>query len=262
MHNVKTAFSVPACSLWPYKFVSQLLARLVERQAVNLQTETIVQSVSMDDDGFNILHTSRGTLRAMKLAFATNGYTSGSLPEYQGIIVPYRGTASHIVPKSPISPHLSHTYNIRYRPDRIDYLNPRPDGGIVVGGAKWTFAEDRRKWYNNWDDATLLPEARQHFESLMQNHFKGWEGSGARVDYVWTGVMGLTPDERPHIGRVPDSKNRYIMAGFNGGGMSMIFLSAQGLAKMIRDDAPYEKSGLPRLFETTKARLEVSLPLE
>lgn len=262
MHKVKTAFSVPACSLWPYKFVSQLLAQLVQREVVNLQTETTVRSVSMDADGFDILHTNRGTLRAKKVVFAANGYTSGILPEYEGIIVPYRGTASHIVPKSPVSPHLSHTYNIRYCPDRIDYLNPRPDGCIVVGGAKWTFAEDRKKWYNNWDDSTLLPEARPHFESLMQQHFKGWEGSLARVDYLWTGIMGLTPDERPHIGQVPDSTTRYIMAGFNGGGMAMIFLSAQGLAKMIRDDVPYEHSGLPRLFETTKARLEVSLPLE
>ena len=262
MHHVKAAFSVPACSLWPYKFVSQLLARLLERQAVNLQTGTTAQSVSTDADGFNVLHTSRGTLRARKLVFATNGYTSGILPEYEGIIVPYRGTASHIKPKSPIAPHLSNTYNIRYRPDRIDYLNPRPGGGIVVGGAQWTFVDDRSKWYNNWDDSILLPEARPHFESLMQQHFKGWEDSGARVDYLWTGIMGLTPDKIPHIGRVPDSNNRYIMAGFNGGGMSFIFLSAQGLAKMIRDDTPYAKSGLPRLFETTKARLEISLPLE
>ena len=261
MHNVKAAFSVPACSLWPYKFVSQLLARLIERQAVNLQIETTVQSVSTDTEGWNILQTSRGTLRAKKLVFATNGYTSGILPEYEGIIVPYRGTASHIAPKSPISPHLSHTYNIRYRADRVDYLNPRPDGGIVVGGAKWTFADDRKKWYNNWDDSTLLPEARPHFESLMQTHFKGWEGSGAHVDYLWTGIMGLTPDGLPHIGRVPGSKNRYIMAGFNGGGMSLIFLSAKGLATMIREDESYEQSGLPKLFESTKARLEVSLPL-
>ena len=74
--------------------------------------------------------------------------------------------------------------------------------------------------------------------------------------------MGLTPDERPHVGQVPGSTNRYIMAGFNGGGMSMIFLTAKGLAKMIKDDAPFEELGLPKLFETTKTRMEVSLPLE
>ena len=68
--------------------------------------------------------------------------------------------------------------------------------------------------------------------------------------------MGSTPDGVPHIGEVPGSDGtQYIMAGFNGGGMALIFLCSRGLAKMIQQDVPYEDVALPRIFKTTRARL-------
>lgn len=113
-----------------------------------------------------------------------------------------------------------------------------------------------------------LEEAREHFEGLMQRHFLGWEGSGSKVEAVWTGVMGYTVDEWPHVGAVvaetggesgdADGEKRpkqWIMAGFNGGGMAMIFLTAKGLAEMVREGKTFEETGLPRVFKTTKERL-------
>ena len=255
--GAKAAMSVPVCSLWPYKFVSQLLDRLVERKAVNLQTNTPVRRISKDGEGVNILHTDRGRLRAKKLVFATNGYTGGISPKYVDSIIPIRGTATHITPRKPVSPHPSNTYNINYRPGRTDYLNPRPDGGIVVGGGQWTYSEDRSKWYNDWDDSKQLLEAKPHFQGLIQRHFKGWDDSGAEVESIWTGIMGRTADEMPHIGEVPGSNGtQYIIAGFNGGGMGTIYTSAVGLAKMVGNGTSFEDTGLPRLFKSTKERLD------
>lgn len=37
--------------------------------------------------------------------------------------------------------------------------------------------------------------------------------------------------------------------------MPLIYLLACGLARMIRDDLPFDKSGTSRLFETTAVRL-------
>lgn len=37
--------------------------------------------------------------------------------------------------------------------------------------------------------------------------------------------------------------------------MSLIFLTAEGIAKMIRDDATFEDSGIPRIFEATEERM-------
>ena len=63
------------------------------------------------------------------------------------------------------------------------------------------------------------------------------------LERMWTRIMGYTPDEWPHVGEVPEvsglpesgeeGKRRgggkqWIMAGFNGGGMAMIFLDGEG----------------------------------
>ncbi|KAK5113618.1 hypothetical protein LTR85_010847 [Meristemomyces frigidus] len=257
--GAKVALSVPICSLWPYKLVTQLLARLVERSPINVQTNTPVTGVTEDKSGCSVIHTARGSIKARKVVFATNGYTAGLLDQYKDKIIPTKGTAVHISPRpDPVSPHLSHTYNINYTPGpgRVDYLNPRPDGGIVVGGGNWTYAQNRRLWDGNWDDSTLLPSVRPHFATLMQRHFKGWEDSGAEVDRIWTGIQGYTADERPHVGEVPGKEGRqWIMAGFNGGGMSMIFSCAEGLAKMVADGLTFEKTALPMMFKTTSSRL-------
>ncbi|KAK4546946.1 hypothetical protein LTR36_001678 [Oleoguttula mirabilis] len=257
--DAKVALSVPICSFWPYKFVSQLLARIVERSPINVQTNTLVTGVTDDKSGCSVLHTARGTIKARKVVFATNGYTAGICSTYNGKIVPTKGTAVHITPRpEPVAPHLSHTYNINYTPGpgRVDYLNPRPDGGIVVGGGNWTYAHDRSQWDGNFDDSTLLPSVQPHFAGLMQRHFKGWEDSGAQIDGIWTGIQGYTADEHPHVGEVPGKEGRqWVMAGYNGGGMAMIFLCAQGLAKMVVDGSRYEKTGLPMMFKTSTSRL-------
>ncbi len=251
---------MPIASLWPYKFVSQLLSRLIDNQAVNLQTNTPVLSVTQSD-GHNILRTPRGSIKAKKVVFATNGYTAGLLSAYKNKIIPTRATASHITTPSPVSPHLSHTYNINFgtRPsgaDKVDYLNPRPDGSIVVGGGRWTYSDDRSKWYNQWDDSVQLEESRPHFEGLMQRHFLGWKESGARLHMMWTGIQGVTKDEMPHIGEVPGSeRSQSIIAGFNGGGMGTIFSCTRGLAEMIVNDVEFEETNIPRLFKTTADRL-------
>lgn len=255
--GAKGALSVPACSLWPYKFVSQLLARLVERRVINVQTNTAVtKMVENAESGYTTLYTPCGVIKARKVVLATNGYTAGIASAYKDKIVPIKATASYICPPLPVSPHLSHTYNINYTPNRVDYLNPRPHGGIVVGGGQWTYQQDREKWYNKWDDSTLLEEARPHFDGLMQPHFKGWEDSGAKLKSMWTGIQGITPDGLPHVGEVPGSGGRqYILAGFNGGGMAMILLCAQGVAKMVSQGVPYEESGLPWYFKSSRERL-------
>ncbi|GAB7356819.1 hypothetical protein MBLNU459_g7700t2 [Dothideomycetes sp. NU459] len=262
--GAKAALSMPACSLWPYKLVAGLLARLVDAKEVELHTWTPVTEISHENsegDGSNFLHTSRGILKATKVVLATNAYTGGICKLYADEIVPVKGTACHISPSpTPVSPHLSHTYNIHYdHADpavRVDYLNPRPDGGIVVGGAKWRFESAKDEYYGNWDDSTLLPDAEAHFDGLMQRHLAGWHDSGAKVDHLWTGIMGRTSDTMPHVGDVPGQEGKqYIIAGFNGGGNALIFLSAEGLAKMVLGQASFGETGLPKMFMASRDRL-------
>ena len=261
MEGAKAALSEPVCSLWPYKFVAGLLSKLVAARDVELHTWTPVTAVKESEEGGStVLHTPRGSIKARKVVFATNAYTAGICDQYMGKIIPTKSTACHISPAHRISPHLSHTYNISYShfgtTPCIDYLNPRPDGSIVVGGANWMYERARDKWYNNWDDSQQVPGVRVHFDGLMQRYFAGWRDSGAVVDHLWTGIIGRTADEEPFVGDVYKHEGeQYIIAGFNGGGMAYIFLCARGLAQMIVDRVPYAQTGLPRPFEARQDRM-------
>ena len=70
-------------------------------------------------------------------------------------------------------------------------------------------------------------------------------------------VQGATPDGLPHIGKIPGKQSQWILAGFNGGGMSFAFLWAKAVAKMALDNLPFDQSGVdvPNLFKTTEERL-------
>ena len=69
--------------------------------------------------------------------------------------------------------------------------------------------------------------------------------------------MGETPDALPHLGLVPGATNQWILAGFNGAGMTMIFTASRGIAGMVLDGVDYEETGLPRLFKSTAERLAI-----
>lgn len=188
IHGAKAGLSTPVLSLWPYKFVTQLLERILSKGDTNLQTNTAVTAIETDDDAGYTVNTNRGQVKTPIIVFATNGYSAGLLPQYRDIITPTKATASHItIPFGQYPPYLSNTYNIRYASNRVDYLNPRPDSSIVVGGGKWTYEKERELWYNVYDDSTLIEPARHYFDGLMQRHFRGWENSGAETESIWTG---------------------------------------------------------------------------
>ncbi|KAL4808788.1 FAD dependent oxidoreductase [Aspergillus unguis] len=254
VRGAKAGLSTPVLSLWPYKFVTQLLERVLDKGNVNLQTNTPVTGITTAD--IYTLTTPRGDIRTPTIIFATNGYTAGLLPQYAGVITPSKATASHITIPNDISvPYLSNTYNLRYDSDHVDYLNPRPDGSIVVGGGKATYEKQRELWYDVYDDSTLIEPAREYFDGLMQRTFSGWEDSNAETESVWTGIQGITKDGMPHIGRVPGTTGQYVLAGYNGGGMALAFEAARGVAQMVGEGVDFEETDIPLCMKTTEERL-------
>lgn len=235
-----------------------LLAKLVAK-GVNLQTNTPVTSVSPkpDSTGRWVVSTPRGVVRAKKVVFATNGYTAAIAPQFEQKIVPVRGICSRIVPAVPAkASQLTHTYSLRYGPALYDYMIPRLDKSIVIGGAKDRFWHDRSHWYGVTDDSKLIEPAADYFDGLMQRHFNGWEESAAVTDQVWTGIMGWSSDFMPFIGEVPGKDGQYITAGFSGHGMPLIYLASRALADMLRGNKSFEETNLPSVFKPTQERLD------
>ncbi|KAK9792851.1 putative FAD dependent oxidoreductase domain-containing protein [Seiridium cardinale] len=251
-------FTFTAGHVWPYKMVTHLL-KLVVGKGANLQTHTPVTHLSEGPlpDGRWLVSTERGSIKAKQVLLATNGYTAKLAPQFQDHIVPVRGICSRImVPKDRVAPFLPQTYCIRYGPGLYDYLIPRNDGSIVVGGAKSEFWGDPSHWYNVSDDSKLIGPAKEYFDTLMQRTFIGWENSGAYVDKLWTGIMGYSSDSIPYVGDVPGKPGQKVLAGFSGHGMPLILLSAKGVVQMLRQGKSFEDTGVPSIFKATKERLD------
>ena len=159
---------------------------------MNLQTHTPVIAVSKQPDmnGFWTVTTPRGSIRAKSAIYATNGYSSAILPELKDKIVPVKGMCSRIV--SPKRIHLANNYVLRFNDWEYDYLIPRSDGSVVVGGARRDYHADLKSWFDVYDDSTLIESAKNYFDGYMQRHFHGWEDSGAYTDKVWTGSTFVT----------------------------------------------------------------------
>lgn len=72
--------------------------------------------------------------------------------------------------------------------------------------------------------------------------------------------MGYSFDSNPHVGLVPQKPSQFIIGGFNGHGLSVIWLAAKGLAQMSKTGKSFEEArvpmALPRLFKTTQERID------
>ena len=68
--------------------------------------------------------------------------------------------------------------------------------------------------------------------------------------------MGYSSDGLPRVGQVPGRENMFIMGGFTGHGMPQVFLTVKAISRMVLGDLAYSDTGLPRLFEESRARLE------
>lgn len=163
-----------------------------------MQTQTPVSRISKSPNSASAhrwqVDTPRGSVSARVVVLATNAYTSALAPQYKDTIIPVRGTCSRIVvPPDSDVPRLTNTYILRWDGSDYDYLIPRGDGSIVVGGARSAFIHDLKNWYDVSDDSRVLESAVRYFDGYMQRNFVGWENSHAYTDRVWTGSMYPSP---------------------------------------------------------------------
>ncbi|KAJ2986624.1 hypothetical protein NUW58_g4938 [Xylaria curta] len=135
-----------------------------------------------------------------------------------------------------------------------NYWGTRPDGSFIVGGPG-SYADKPELWARNFDDASLIEPAVPFFEQWAAKNLVGWEKAEMKIENVWTGIMGYTADDLPHIGPVPDKKGLYVCAGFIGHGMPNVLLSAKAVAKLLKDGSPLAELGVPALYATSAERL-------
>lgn len=272
-----------AARVWPYKLVAHLLQDLLVsssedklRGKFNLQTLTPAENLKATKDGQWEVQTPRGTIKARKIALATNAYTSHLLPDFADLIVPCRGQMSALKPLPSLSGDNRLKTSMGFEGDGLDdYLIQRPNekGGHLMFGGGRTFG----KSVGVTDDSTFDEKTAAYLRRELVDAFelperKG-ESSGDRkrveMEAVaqWTGVMGFSRDEVPWVGPVPGQEGIFVAAGYTGHGMPNTWLSGKAVAEMVEAslgggdleavvEAAREATGLPRAYQVSVERIE------
>jgi glycine/D-amino acid oxidase-like deaminating enzyme len=114
-------------------------------------------------------------------------------------------------------------------------LQNKPAGQFWIGG------EDRRpEELISADDSIISPQGRVDLETMLTQVFtEKWIPEKPKILGMWTGIVALTGDTLPFVGRLPSSltarsgNGEWIAGGWNQYGMSNGLTCGNALARMI-----------------------------
>ncbi|KAI1370339.1 FAD dependent oxidoreductase [Hypoxylon crocopeplum] len=268
VRDAVAAYEWPAGSSHPAKLAQWLLTQSITKGA-RLYTHCLVTSVvksaaSTAEQIYWDVSTPRGTVKAATVVHCTNAFAPHLLPQLSSFITPNRAqahafvpppalSAEHILPSTMSLRHtLKHFYSVAQR---------RPDGIVILGApiANPNISQAAAESRLTTDDRVFNEEVRDdavnNFETVFPECEKEKLRHGEGLLYTWTGIVGMTTDSVPFVGKIESLPGQWVCAGFNGHGMARIFTSAPGVAKLILGGS-WEDTGLPECFEMTEERLE------
>lgn len=263
--KVRGGLGYEAGSLSAYKFTVGVLKMCLAR-GMNLQTGTAAVGLAEDGRGGWTVTTPRGTVSAGRVVLATNGYTAALAPEFQEVIMPFRGQISAQRPGSglPEGGCLPTTYSFIYQ-GGYEYMVPRPkgsrfEGDIIMGGGLVRAPEHGLKEFGTTDDTTLNETIREYLKEASPRYFgRGWgeDNPAGRVRKEWTGIMGYSADGFPLVGEVPGRPGLWASCSFQGNGMVLCWMSAKALAAMMdgREAEEQLDSWFPSVFRISEERM-------
>lgn len=202
--------------LQPAKYVFGLAAAAA-RKGVGLVEKCQVTGISRRGCGFE-LHTSQGVLTAKEVLLATNGYTTNLAPRIRQGIFP---VGSYIIVTEPLPVDLQAELSPKKRAffDSKRFLNYfclTPDGRMLFGG--------RTNLSTNLD----LTVSADILHKQMLRVFPQLEGTP--LTHSWTGKLGVSFDQMPHIGRV---NGVYYAYGYSGHGVSIASYLGYEVGRLI-----------------------------
>jgi glycine/D-amino acid oxidase-like deaminating enzyme len=258
-----------AAKCWPYKLVAWILERLVRDDAraatgeklFNLQTSTSALGLQRLEDGYWIVHTSRGQITTKQVLLATNAYTSYLLPRMTGLIVPVRGQVSALVTPDK-GEQLQHSYAWLDNEGGEDYLIHRDNGPLILGGER--LVADGAEVGVSRDDAVDAAVAeslrRALYGTLKLKEPDQEEDDELAADFEWTGIMGYSKDDSPWVGAVPESLGGggglWISAGYTGHGMPVAARTGISVAQMMMGREKQEGAvAVPEEYKISETRI-------
>lgn len=259
-----SAYEWPAGSSHPAKLGQWLLGQCIDKGA-RLFTHCPATSMtkSATEETFWDVETPRGTITAETVIHCTNAFAGHLLPQLAPYVTPNRAQAHLFVPPRSLSGDkiLKSTMSLRHSLHHFYSVMQRQGDGIIVLGASRKSpnlsAEAFQSMFTT-DDTKFNEEVIVDSVGNFAKCFPSCDSSklrhGEGLQHTWTGILGMTTDSVPFVGKLESLPGQYVCAGFNGHGMARIFTSAPGVVKIIQGEA-WEATGLPECFNVTEERL-------
>ncbi|MGC5327234.1 NAD(P)/FAD-dependent oxidoreductase [Brevibacillus sp. SYSU BS000544] len=205
-------------SFQPLNFVLGLAAAAESHGAKIYENSKMIKVKR--DAHYVYVQTPSGSVKAKELIMATDAYSEKMIkPLYKGIL----SISSQIIATEPLSENVLEKLLPKGRmvfdtSNFLYYFRRTPDSRIAFGGGDINPNRDDSVYDENYQ--------------AMINVFPDLKG--CRVDYRWSGLIGVTRDMFPILGRMSDGT--YFAAGYCGHGASMATLFGKLLAQSIANE--------------------------
>jgi glycine/D-amino acid oxidase-like deaminating enzyme len=212
------------CRLHPAKYVFGL-AQVVANKSVKLVEHAKVTDISGKRGDFKLV-TEKGALNAKEVLLATGGYTTRLVPKARRGIFP---VGSYIIVTEPLPEKLQRELipNDRVFYDSkilLNYFTMTADGRFLLGGrTNLSPTLDLKK------SAMILH--KRMLEILPQL-------KGVSLTHSWSGRLGVTFDQMPHVGIANGIHYAY---GYSGHGISIASYLGNEVGAMLAKTGPTSK---------------------
>lgn len=197
------------------------LAKGVARRGVPIFQESPVLALRRDSDGV-VAETPDGVVRARQAIVATNSYSdlTSATARVQRTLVPFR---SALIATEKLSPNLA--------------------GSLMPTGRTYTETKRMMRWFRKVDDRVIFGGrgafGKQDSENAFDALRKAMVGifpelADIPLAFKWSGLVAMTLDSVPHVGRL-DDRTLYSV-GYNGAGVAMSSLMGGYLAALVRGE--------------------------
>jgi len=166
------------------------------------------------------LHTARGKVRAQSLVLGCNAHLDELEPRLSGKVLP---AGSYVVATAPLPEGLARTLiprNMALCDQKVglDYYRLTADNRLLFGGACHYSGRAPKDI-----GAYMRPKVLKVFPQLAE----------VRLDYQWGGMIGITANRFPQVGRLSQHPNVFYAQGYSGHGLNVTHWTAKLLAEAI-----------------------------
>lgn len=228
VRDAVSAYEWPAGSSHPAKLAQFLLGESIAKGA-RLFTHCPALKVTRSSavDGRWDVETPRGTVAAETVVHCTNAFVGHLLPQLAPYVTPNRAQAHLFVPPPGLSGDkmLGSTMSLRHSLHHFYSVMQRKADGLFILGAPRKSPNLSREAYEGvftTDDTKfndeVVADAVGNFEKCFPACEKDRLRHGEGLQHSWTGIIGMTTDSVPFVGKLESLPGQYVCAGFNGHG--------------------------------------------